>query len=134
MKRYSRGVGPAVAAGDARGCEQESCKSAVSPLRRRQRVGLPGSMLQWRPSVAELPVLGPLPLLMKTWTIGKRIVVGGITLGGLLALVSAIAWYCLKIVQADAVTLKTDVMPGVINAPGVMIGQAENFIQFHGDE
>ncbi len=66
---------------------------------------------------------------MKNWTIGKRISFGGGALCALLALVGGISWYCLGDIRKDAVSLKTDVMPGTINSAGFTIGQAENFIR-----
>ena len=67
--------------------------------------------------------------LMKNWTIGKRIILGGGALCTLLALVGGISWYCLGGIRQDAIALKVDVMPGTINSAGFTIGQTENFIR-----
>ncbi len=51
---------------------------------------------------------------MKNWTIGKRISLGMGLLSALLALVGVIVWLSLAGIRADAVSLRTDVMPGTI--------------------
>jgi methyl-accepting chemotaxis protein len=66
---------------------------------------------------------------MKNWTIGKRITTGGLALCLLLALIGAIAWFCLAAIRQDANLLKIDVMPGTINSAGFRIGQGDNFIR-----
>jgi methyl-accepting chemotaxis protein len=65
--------------------------------------------------------------LFHTWTIGKRISLGGGLLCFLLLLVGGIGWRALDHVRREADYLKVDVMPGVINSASFTLGQLENF-------
>jgi methyl-accepting chemotaxis protein len=68
------------------------------------------------------------------WTIGKRIKVGGGILCALLALVGGIAWQSLGAIRSNALKIKSDVMPGLIQSGGFATAQANNFIlaEFYG--
>ena len=65
----------------------------------------------------------------KSWTIGKRIKLGGGVLCALLALVGGIAWHSLGAISANANYIKGDVMPGLIQSGGFATEQANNFIR-----
>jgi methyl-accepting chemotaxis protein len=65
---------------------------------------------------------------MKNWTIGKRISLGGGILCALLALVGGIAWQSLSGLRTDGDTLKTDVMPGIIDSSLISSLQAKNMV------
>jgi methyl-accepting chemotaxis protein len=64
-----------------------------------------------------------------TWTIGRRIKFGGGVLCALVALVGGIAWHSLGAIRANAVLIKGDVMPGLIQSGGLAAEQANNFIR-----
>jgi len=64
-----------------------------------------------------------------TWTIGKRIKIGGGVLCALLALVGGIAWHSLGAIRANATFIKGDVMPGLIQSGNFAAEQANNFIR-----
>jgi methyl-accepting chemotaxis protein len=65
----------------------------------------------------------------KTWTIGKRIQIGGGILCALLVLVGGIAWHSLGAIRSNATFIKGDVMPGLIQSGGLATEQANNFIR-----
>lgn len=65
----------------------------------------------------------------QTWTIGRRIKVGGGVLCALLVFVGGIAWHSLGAIRANAIFLKGDVMPGLIQSGGLAAEQANNFIR-----
>ncbi len=66
---------------------------------------------------------------MKNWTIGKRITLGVGILCALLILVGAIAWQSLGKLRADGDSLKTDVMPGVIDSSVINLAQTQNMVR-----
>ena len=65
----------------------------------------------------------------KTWTIGKRIKLGGGILCALLAFVGGMAWRSLGTIRTDATFIKADVMPGLIQSGSFATEQANNFIR-----
>ena len=65
----------------------------------------------------------------KAWTIGKRVTTGGGILCALLVLVGGIAWHSLGAIQGNAILIKGDVMPGLIESGGLAAEQSNNFIR-----
>jgi methyl-accepting chemotaxis protein len=66
---------------------------------------------------------------MNTWTIGKRISVGGGILCALLVLVGGITLQSLSGIRRNATSLKTDVMPGLIESAQFYNFTAKGFIR-----
>ncbi|HEY4301979.1 MAG TPA: methyl-accepting chemotaxis protein [Candidatus Didemnitutus sp.] len=65
---------------------------------------------------------------MKQWTIGKRITVGIGILCLLFVVVGIVVWSSLAGIRADAVTLRTDVMPGTIASGQLALVKSQSFI------
>jgi methyl-accepting chemotaxis protein len=66
---------------------------------------------------------------MNTWTIGKRITVGGGILCALLAVVGGITLQSMSGIRRNAVSLKVDVMPGLIQSSQFFKLTAKGFIR-----
>jgi methyl-accepting chemotaxis protein len=66
---------------------------------------------------------------MNTWTIGRRITVGGGILCALLALVGAITLQSMSGIRKNAVSLRGDVMPGLIDSSHFFNLSSKGFIR-----